>query len=370
MKLQRYLVVALVLFVVVGFLQSCKKDKEEDPAPVSGSSGPTPYVHQAPAWLLDSTGHAIEYPADNPMTNEGIALGRKLFYETALSDDYSMSCASCHRQENAFNDIRQFSVGTDGSVGTRQAMSTFNLLWDDFLFWDGRAPSIEAQAFGPVTNPVEMRNTWPTVESRLRGDANYPALFEQAFGSPGIDSVRIVKAIAQFERTMLSFNSRFDRFRYEGDITALTMQEQNGYRIFKREAHCVDCHVEPLFVSHGMRNNGLDLVPVDLGFGGVTGSPSHNGLFKVTTLRNIEVTPPYMHDGRFATLEEVVDFYVDGVQLNSPNLDDHMLPWSLVPNGALGTLPLSSQDRADLVAFMKTLTDQEFLTDPEFSDPN
>jgi cytochrome c peroxidase len=364
--MQRELSVGLILLACLGILQSCKKDKEEDPAPTDPISGPTPYVHDAPSWLLDSTGHAIQYPTDNPMTVEGIALGRMLFYETALSDDYSMSCGSCHKQEDGFSDARQFSVGTDGSLGTRQAMSTFNLLWDQFLFWDGRAPSMEAQAFGPVTNPVEMRNTWPTVEDRLRNDANYPALFEQAFGSPGIDSVRVVKAIAQFERTMLSLNSRFDRYRYLGETNALTPSEIEGYRVFKREAHCIDCHMEPLFVSHGMRNNGLDLVQTDLGLGGVDNNASHNGLFKVTTLRNIEVTAPYMHDGRFATLEEVVDFYNEEVQLGSPNLDNHMIPWVI----AGGNLGLSEQQKSDLVAFMKALTDDEFLTNPEFSDPN
>ena len=353
-----------ILLIPTGLLvllTACRRDPSTTPAVQAGN---TPYQLQVPEWLLDSTGHAVDYPLDNPSTTYGVALGRKLFYEKALSDNQTLSCASCHKQENAFSDPRQFSFGTDGSVGRRQAMAIFNMNWDQFFFWDARSPSLEMQALRPVTDPAEMRNTWPVVVARLQAQPEYPALFEAAFGSPGVDSIRVVQAIAQFERSIVSFNSPFDRFRYLGDSTAMTEAEQHGYEVFTRSGHCVDCHMDPLVADHFVRNNGLDLVHTDLGLGGVDNNPASNGRFKVPSLRNIEVTAPYMHDGRFTTLEEVVDFYADDVQTASPNLDNHMLPW------ITGQVVLSAEDRADLVAFLKALTDDNLLTNPAFSDPN
>lgn len=294
---------------------------------------------------------------------EGIALGRRLFHDVLLSDDLSQSCASCHKQANGFSDPEQFSTGTNGASGTRNAMAIINLGWDDRFFWDGRRYTLEEQAHDPVTNPIEMRNTWPEVVSRLQAHADYPALFERAFGTPGVDSNKVVMAIAQFERTLISFNSRFDRFQYLGDSTALNEQEYRGLDIFMRDGHCVDCHTEPLLAGHGMRNNGLELAAVDSGLGSVTGNPTDNGKFKVPTLRNIALTAPYMHDGRFATLEGVVNFYAHDVQVDAPNLDGHMDPWRF------GLVNLSAQDEADLVAFLHTLSDTDFLTNPSFGPP-
>jgi len=287
-----------------------------------------------------------------------------LFYEKALSNDLSMSCATCHRQEDTFSDRRTFSVGTNGTVGRRQAMAIVNLAWDGTFFWDGRSSTLEAQAFKPVVDHAEMRNSWPTVVSRLQADPRYPRLFERAFGTSLIDSVNVVRAIAQFERSLISLGSRFDRFRYLGETTALTEPEQRGMSLFMRGAHCADCHHEPMMADHGLRNNGLDLTFQDQGAAEVTGNPAHAGRFKVPTLRNIEFSAPYMHDGRFNTLEEVVDFYADDVQLQSPGLDNHMLPW------VAGQVQLSTEDRSDLVAFLKALSDSDFLTNPSFSDPN
>jgi cytochrome c peroxidase len=346
--------------VLIMLWSGCRKDPSLQE--VSSPSGPTPYSLKLPSWM-----HAEQQPFipwDNPMTVEGIELGRKLFYEKALSDDFTMSCGTCHQQEHAFSDPRQFSIGTDGSVGRRNSMAIVNLAWDDLFFWDGRAQSLELQAFMPVVDHAEMRNTWPVVVERLQAHAQYPSLFEKAFGTSDIDSVLVVKAIAQFERTLISFNTRFDRFEYGGDSLALTQQEMRGMDLFFRGAHCADCHRAPLLTDHAMRNNGLDQVHLDLGFAEVTGITAHEGRFKTTTLRNIEVTAPYMHDSRFNTLEEVMDHYAEGVHLDSPNLDNHMLPWML------GEVSLSVQDRADLVAFLKTLTDQEFLNNPAFSDPH
>ncbi len=342
-------------------ISGCRRDPVWPPDVASGA--PTPYLLQLPAWVYDSLFPPF-LPGNNPMTVEGVALGRLLFHEKALSDDLSMSCASCHLQQHAFSDPLTFSIGTDGSLGTRNAMAIVNLAWDEHFFWDGRSHSLEQQAFLPVTDPAEMRNSWPVVEQRLREHPTYPELFSKAFGSPDIDSLRIVQAIAQFERTLLSFNSRFDQFYYGGDSLAMTEPEQRGMEVFFRSGHCIDCHRPPLFADHGLRNNGLDLVPTDPGLGGITGQAWDVGAFKVPTLRNIAQSAPYMHDGRFNTLEEVVHFYAEDVEVNTPYLDNHMFPW------VEGLVNLSLQDREDLVAFMNALTDMPFLLDPEHSDPH
>lgn len=353
-----------VLLLCAGLVSlfACQRDPDMAQPPGQGGNGPTPYQLSYPDWA--STGsHQIIIPIENPLTVEGIALGRKLFYEKALSDDYSMSCATCHQQGHAFTDIRVVSLGTDGSPGRRNSMAIVNPAWDQFFFWDGRAASLEMQAFGPVANMVEMRNTWPEVVSRLSSLSNYPLLFEHAFGSPGVDSMRVVMAIAQFERTFISFNSRFDRFEYGGDSTALTAQEQAGRNLFFNDAHCNICHAAPFFSDNRMFNIGSTVGFGDLGQEEATGLHDDFGKFKNTTLRNIEVTAPYMHDGRFATLEQVVDFYADSI-VSSPGLDNHMFPF------LNGETVLDAADRAALVAFMKTLTDMGFLNDPAFSDPH
>lgn len=359
MKRSRAQGTALALLVLLMVLQACRRDSDVSPA----TPGGTPYVLNIPDWVTAS-GHLPYLPSHIPLTLEAVELGRMLFYDKALSDDRSLSCGSCHRQEHAFTDPRPFSIGTDGSVGARNAMAIVNLAWDNSFFWDGRSGSLEGQALLPVVDHAEMRNTWPVVVERLQADVRYPPRFAQLFGSPVIDSTRVVQAIAQFERTLLSFNSRYDRFAYGGDSLALTPEEIRGKDLFFRGAHCADCHMGPLLSDHGIRNNGLDLVHTDLGLGAITGNAAQNGRFKTPTLRNIAVTAPYMHDSRFATLEEVVDFYADDVQLDSPFLDNHMFPWM---NGLVN---LSAQDRSDLVAFLRSLTDHAFLNDPAFSDPN
>jgi len=351
----RQLFPATMLLALLG----CRKD----PALEGGTAAPTPFNLPIPAHVGDS-GHFAHFSPGNPLTVEGVALGRMLFYEKALSDNYTLSCGSCHKQEDAFSDTRRFSIGTDGSVGRRQAMAIANLAFDEAFFWDGRANSLERQASLPVIDHAEMRNTWPVVIARLRSMATYPPLFRKAFGSDAIDSARVVQAIAQFERTLLSFDSRWDRFQYGGDSTALTPSEQRGMDLFFRRAHCNDCHRAPLFADHGLRNNGLDLVYADGGFGELTGHPADHGKFKVPSLRNIALTPPYMHDGRFLTLDEVVQFYAEEVHTESPQIDNHMGPW------LAGEVNLSSQDRADLVAFLHALTDHGFVTDPAFSNPH
>lgn len=317
---------------------------------------PTPLVLAIPPWAVD-TWHPLNLPYDNPLTVEGVALGKRLFYEPALSGDGTLSCASCHTQEFAFSDPRNF---TTVSGNQRNSMPLFNLAFQHYFFWDARALSLELQAFEPVNAHQEMNSDWRTVTARLQADAEYPTLFRQAFGSPVVDSLRVAYALAQFERTLLSFDSRFDRFRYGGESSALSAQEERGWKLFTGKGNCADCHMPPLFTDGRVVDIGLDAEPADKGLGERTGIAWHNGRFKTPSLRNVAVTPPFMHDGRFATLDEVMDFYATGVHVHSPTLDVHMRPW------VKGEVLLTRQDRKDLVAFLQALTDSTFLNDPAF----
>jgi len=305
-------------------------------------------------------------PADNPMTVEGVALGRKLFYEPMLSDDNSQSCGSCHKQEYGFAEPQQVSVGIDGSVGTRNAMALINLGWNpNGFFWDGRAATLEDLVFQPVTNPIEMNTTWPEVEAKLNASEEYLELFAQAYGIEVIDSVHVSKAIAQFLRTLISANSKFDKY-YNQQLTNLTDQEIRGLVLYNSEgADCFHCHgLGGLITDNKFRNNGLDTeFSADEGRYLVTGVEADKGKFRVPTLRNIELTAPYMHDGRFFTLEEVVDQYSEHVQL-SETVDPLM---ELV---GFGGAQLTEDEKQDLVAFLRTFTDEEFANNPDFSDPN
>lgn len=355
MRKAKILIGIVALFVIV---HACKKEKKEEPV-----YSPTSATVEVPAYAKAYIGD-MPIPTDNPLTVEGIALGRMLFYEKMLSNDRSMSCATCHKQENSFDDPRPFSKGTTGTFGDRNAMAIVNAAWEKHFFWDGRRSSLEGQAHDPLTNPIEMANTWTEAVARLQSSPAYPGLFFKAFGTKTVDSNLAMKAIAQFERTLVSFNSKFDKYNYQGDSTVFTQSEKNGLAIFTGKGLCNNCHVmNTLLTDRDMKNNGLDVNPVDVGLMKFTGNANDKGKFKVPSLRNIEVTAPYMHDSRFATLDDVVNFYSSGVQQSSPNIDEHM------PDFGAG-LNLTAQEKADLVAFLKTLTDQSFLTNAKFSDPN
>lgn len=349
-------IVAAAITVFVG----CQR--QQDLAAVKRPNTPTPFQLRYPAWASD-TAHAPILPYDNPLTVEGVALGRRLFYEPALSRDGDLSCGSCHIQAHAFSDPRRYSIGVEGRTGGRNAMALINLAWNHFFFWDARGITLELQALEPVKDHRELFNAWPEVTQRLRDIPGYDAMFQDAFGTMEIDSLHIVFALAQFERTLISFNSPFDRFHYLCDSSALTPAQQRGKDLFFGQAHCGDCHELPLFQDHGVINIGLDSMITDPGLGGRTGKAWHMGRFKTPTLRNCAVSAPYMHDGRFNTLREVVDFYADDVHLNTPNFDDHMFAWKL------GVVKLDQQERADLVQFLEALTDTAFLTDPAHAPP-
>ncbi len=298
-------------------------------------------------------------PTNNPLTEEGIALGKKLFFDKILSKNNTQSCATCHNPAKAFTDNAQFSEGVAGLLGKRNSMPLFNLAWnfDERFTWDGKELSLERQALEPVRNPIEMHSKWSNVAERIKNDSEYPTLFKQAFGNTNIDSVLITKALAQFERTLISGNSKFDQFLL--DKTTLTPQEQNGFDVFMDEARgdCFHCHGSnnnPLWTDNKFHNNGLDATFSDLGLGAVTGDPNDNGKFKSPSLRNLKFTAPYMHDGRFATLDDVINHYSTGLK-SSSTIDP------LMKKVNEGGVNLSDNDKSDLKAFLLSLSDNDFI---------
>lgn len=312
--------------------------------------GPTPYLPVYPAYF----GNRIDLPDDNPMTVEGIRLGRMLFYERALSANHQLSCATCHRQELAFTDGKTFSTGIDGTLQPRNTMSLTNLLWVRNFFWDGRARGLEQQAQTPLTNPHEMGQAPDVGAARLQHMKMYPPLFRDAFGTDTITGERIVKALAQFERTLISANSRYDKY-LQGAYRP-TPPEADGIALFF--SSCGHCHGGPKTYNELFHNNGLDSIPKDSGREKITGQSYDRGRFRVVTLRNIALTAPYMHDGRFSTLEEVIDHYsehIAGSATLSPFLEHQQR--------------LSVTAKKDLLAFLYMLTDSSFITDPKFSNP-
>lgn len=306
-------------------------------------------------------------PEDNPLTKEGVALGRRLFYDPILSKDSTVSCATCHQQHLAFTDGRALAVGVDGRQGRRSAMSLANVGFQyRGLFWDGRVANLEQQSLHPVTDPNEMDNDWQEVARRLQQHPDYPARFRAAFGDQPIDSLRIGRALAQFERTLISADSRYDKMT-RGEID-FTLAEQRGWTIFfdasmdVPHAECNHCHVDPFFANPQFQNNGLAKTTsetglYDKGRGAITGNRYDDGKFRVPTLRNVALTAPYMHDGRFKTLEEVLEHYNQGGHAGvnvSPNVR---------------ALHLSEQDKQDLLAFLHSLTDSTLITKEAYSNP-
>ena len=296
---------------------------------------------------LDSESAII--PKDNPLTEEKIKLGKKLYFETKLSLDESISCASCHIPDKGFADPSQFSVGVGGKKGGRQAPPVFNRIFTLKQFWDGRAASLEEQALGPVQNPVEMAMPdIDTVIKRLQGDSDYEALFKSAFPpARDITADHIAKSIASFERTILAGNSPFDHFQM-GHTDAMSESAQRGYEIFKNEkkGNCETCHVGFNFSDENYYNIGVGMQAKnpDLGRHALQELEGYQGAFKTPTLRQITETAPYMHDGSQKTLEEVITFYDKGGHANK---------WL---NPKIKPLKLTKQEKHDLLEFLKALT--------------
>ena len=354
----------LFILTIIVLIFGCKKDK------LFVQETMTPYVLDIPSHFPQ-----MPIPTDNPMTVEGVALGRKLFYDVRLSLDNTISCGSCHRADNGFSDPDQFSVGVNGTIGNRQSMALVNLGWQNSFFWDGRAGTLEEQILEPVPNPVEMHLEWPEAVSRIEVDALYPDMFYAAFGENGITKEKTAKAIAQFLRTLISGKSKYDVMYKSENSLPLTSEEQAiwsnisadewaGFDIFRVEGKgdCLHCHDGPLMHVNLFSNNGLDAIFEDEGRYLVTGNTNDLGKFKVPSLRNIELTAPYMHDGRFQTLDDVIMHYSFHIQ-QSPTLDPN------IKQVNQGGVQLDPQERELLKTFLKTFTDYEFINNPDFREP-
>jgi cytochrome c peroxidase len=294
---------------------------------------------------------------NNPLTKEGFELGRKLFYDGRLSKDGNFACASCHQQFAAFVTYdHDFSHGFNNQFSTRNAPGLFNLAWQKEFQWDGGVNNLEVQPLAPMTAPNEMGEDINTIITKLKADDTYRDMFKAAFGNPEINSQRMLKALAQFIVMLVSADSKYDKVK-KGTAT-FTAAEQGGYTTFK--AKCASCHAEPLFTDLSYRNNGLTLHPTlkDYGRMRISNKSEDSLKFRVPSLRNVELTFSYMHDGRFYTFDQVLNHYATGV-VQSPTLDP------LLKNG----ISLSSTERINIKAFLRTLTDSTFIKDKRFEQP-
>ncbi len=349
-----------IMFSFVLYLIACQK--EEQPK------------YDSTAYILDyGTFPAPNLPADNALTKEKVLLGRMLFYEKKLSGNNTQACADCHLQAFAFSDTATFSLGIRGQRGKRQAMSIFNMAWhDNEFFWDGRAHLLRDQALKPIQDALEMDEKLENVITKLNASTAYKNQFYRAFESYEIDATKISLALEQFMMTIVSNNSKYDR--YLAGKETLTAEEERGRALFFQEfnpffpnksgADCAHCHSGDNFENDQYMNNGLDTDAEmkDIGRENVTKLPEDKAKFKVPSLRNLALTAPYMHDGRFRTLEEVVDHYNQGLKPSST------LDGALEQNRPTG-LQLSTTDKVALVSFLKTLTDTQLTTDKRYSSP-
>ncbi len=301
---------------------------------------------------------AVIYTQD--VTKEGFALGKRLFYDPILSVDSTISCGSCHQQKGAFAHIdHDLSHGVFNRLGKRNAPSIQNLAWQPSFFWDGGVLQLDLQPFGPIENPLEMDLPLDQAIERLKRSNDYNKLFKDAYGitsSAQINTGLMGKALGEFMKMLVSSNSKYDKFLRNEE--ALTAEETEGLDIFKQK--CESCHKGTLFTDFSFRNNGLALTQ-DSGRAHITLNPVDLYKFRIPTLRNIEKTGPYMHDGRFVTLNAVLDHYQSGVQ-NTPNLDP-----MLNQSGTLG-IALTEPEKTKIITFLKTLTDTDFLTDTRFTE--
>lgn len=390
MKVKKTYFFLSLIFALVSILISCTKNEIEISESVLNLPS-TPYDYTTinlPAHLTTNVligvgqNAAIDNdntPISNPTTNNGATLGRVLFYDKKLSINNTISCASCHKQENGFSDNTKFSLGFSGGSTRRHSMSLINARWykRGRFFWDERAATLEEQVLMPFQDPVEMGMTLTNVVDAVRSQTFYSDLFLSAFGTNEINSDRIAKALAQFVRSIVSVSSKYDAGRQTVNIPTtnfsnFTQSENNGKQLFFLPKSlgglsCVGCHSTEAFINPdaGATNNGLDLTSTtDLGVFEAIPNPNFLGTFKVPSLKNIELSAPYMHDGRFNTLEQVVEHYNSGVQ-NHPNLNSSLKDASGQPQ----RLNLTAQQKTDLVNFLKTLTDNNLTTDVKFSNP-
>ena len=351
----------IFLIIVIAILTfTCSEDR------VNPEFDPSPY-------LLELNGDLPEpaIPPDNLLTNAKVKLGRMLFYEKKLSKDLTQACADCHLQKDAFTDIRPFSIGVEKLEGKRNAMPIFNLVYHiNGFFWDGRATLLRDQALKPIQDPLEMNETLSNAVAKIQNEKIYQDQFIRAFGSDSVSALKISLAIEQFMISIVSHDSKYDRY-LKGAAT-LTLEEERGKDLFFKEydplnnikgAECFHCHSGFNFTNNEFMNNGLDTDSnfKDLGRFNVTKNASDKASFKVPSLRNIEFTAPYMHDSRFNSIDEVIDHYNSHVkQSSTTNI--------LLQNNIKG-LNLTTQEKSDLKAFLKTLSDNTYLNNPEYKSP-
>ncbi|MGJ1285741.1 cytochrome-c peroxidase [Sphingobacterium spiritivorum] len=299
----------------------------------------------------------------NEISSEGFELGKRLFYEPRLSRNNTIACGSCHIQSAAFTHHgHDVSHGIDDRLGTRNPMPIMNMAWQKEFFWDGGVFDLDLAAVNAITNPVEMDETVPNVLRKLRAHPEYPALFKRAFGSEEITDARFFKALSQFMLMAVSDQSKYDKVRRNEEGASFTASEQRGYLFFQK--NCSTCHSEPLFTDRSYRNNGLEPNRSnDIGRDSVTLNPADKYKFKVPSLRNLAYTAPYMHDGRFLTLNRVIEHYRSGM-VDSPTLDTVFRK----QDGRLG-IPMTEQEKEDLLAFLNTLNDRAFVTNSLLAEP-
>lgn len=294
-------------------------------------------------------------PIDNGMTPKGYALGKKLFFDPILSRDNTISCGDCHKQWSAFADgAHPLSHGIDNLFGIRNTPPIFNLAWMPYFMWDGGINHIEVMPIDPITNPVEMDETLANVIDKLNNHPEYPELFADVFGISPINSQQMLTSMAWFMTSIVSNNSKYDQY-LKGEVS-LSSDELSGKLLF--EDKCANCHTPPLFTDYSFKNNGLDSTfPSDSGRARITGLYSDIGKFKVPSLRNVEYSGPYMHDGRFNTLEQVIDHYSSGI-VYSHTLDTNNIPVS--------GFSLTANEKAQIVLFLKTLSDDTFINNEAY----
>ncbi|MCB9359688.1 MAG: cytochrome-c peroxidase [Flavobacteriales bacterium] len=292
----------------------------------------------------------------NPLTQEGIDLGRKLFYDPILSKDSSISCSNCHLSYTAFTHVdHRLSHGVNDSIGNRNSPSLMNLAWHTSFMWDGAVNHLDVQALAPISHPAEMDEDLNNIIRKLK-KTSYPSMFYQAFGNSKITGENLLKAISQFELTLISCNSKYDSVMAK--TATFSLQEDNGYKLYKNK--CSSCHTEPLFTNNQFENNGLEIDSVlnDLGRYRITKNPNDSLKFKIPTLRNIEFSFPYMHDGRYQTITEVLNHYTNNIT-----------PSNTLAKQLKNPIKLTSNEKVDLTAFLLTLTDKNFLFNKEHNFP-
>lgn len=341
----------IIIVLLLPLFWNCSKENTED------------YVNVPIVFNVPSNFPPLVYDLqNNPLTEKGFELGKKLFYDGRLASDGIVSCGFCHIQEDAFTHHgHTFSHGVGDNIGTRNTPSIQNLAFQTAFMYDGATTHLDLQPIIPFTSPIEMNGNFSQAIAMMQADASYQKLFKIAFSDGKINSENMLKALGQFMVMVTSSNSRFDKYRRNEADGTLTPEELSGYAVFNQK--CASCHATDIFTDNSFRNNGLSINPAlnDVGRFRVTELDQDLHKFKVPSLRNVEKTAPYMHDGRFYTLEAVLNHYSSGI-VNSATLDP-----ILNTNGTLG-IALTSTDKTVLVAFLKTLTDNEYLTDKRFSE--